>query len=211
MRQAAEQELASRYPEGAARMTVRVRRVGGDVDRTAPIQLDFPQRGRTPEGLTQVQVRAQTSAGRWTKTGWALLDVAHFDSVMTVRGRIGAGEPVDASRLETAWMETTDVRGEPLRATAFRSDAAKGSLVATRILSAGRVLRQSDVRPPYTVDTGASIEMHYTRGRLAFRLSCKTREPGFTGDEIRVYCSDTRTSYRVRLTNEDTARWIETL
>jgi len=212
VRQAAEEELATRFPERADRMAVRVRRLGGTIDEAMPLQLDFPQRGRTPEGPTQVRVRAQTEAGQWTETGWALLDIAHYDSVWTVRSRLRAGDPVRASHLETAWIETTDLRGEPLRADAGPSQGDDAPLIATRILEEGRVVRRTDVRPPYAVDTGASVELHYARGHVAFRLTCKAREPGFAGDAIRLYCPDTRATYRARLADDGhAARWIETL
>jgi len=212
VRQAAEEVLATRFPERADRMAVRVRRLGGDIDGAGPLQLQFPQRGHTPEGPTQVRVRVQTDGGRWTETGWALLDIAHYDSVLTLRSRLRAGDPVRASHLETAWIETTDLRGEPLRTDDRPSEADDAPLIATRILEEGRVVRQTDVRPPYAVDTGASVELYYARGRIAFRLTCKAREPGFAGDAVRVYCPDTRATYRARLADDGrAARWIETL
>ena len=215
VRQAAEQLLAARYPDRAERMQVRVRRTGGSfddrIDGEAALRLDFPGHdGAVPEGLAQVQVQRRV-AGRWQKTGWALLHVAHFDSLVTMRVRVRAGEAVTPEHVGVAWMETTDVHGEPLRAADFRARTAEGRLLTTRLVRAGRVLRRRDVRAPYTVDTGGAVEMHYARGRLAFRLSCKAREPGFADDAIRVYCPGTRTTYRARLTGEHTAHWVETL
>lgn len=209
---AAEHMLASRFPKQAHRMSVRVRRVGGTVDSVGPLRLDVPNRGRIPEGPMQVRVRTKTSAGRWSTTGWALLEVAHFDSVATVRRRIRPGATVTPSDVEMAWMKITDLRGEPLRASTFRALLDEGALVATRLTDRGRVLRRSDVHPPYAADTGTAIKMLYTRGRLSFRLTCNAREPGRPGDAIRVYCPDTRTTYRARLADDGrTARWIETL
>lgn len=209
---AAERMLASRYPERADRMRVRVRRVGGTIDSIDSLRLDVPHRGRIPEGPMQVRVRTTTDAGRGSTTGWALLEVAHFDSVATVQRRIRPGASVTASDVEMAWMETTDLHGEPLRASAFRSMLDDGTLVATRLANRGRILRRSDVRPPYAADTGTSITMLYTRGRLAVRLTCKAREPGRPGDTIRVYCPGARTTYQARLDDDGrTARWIETL
>lgn len=211
VRRAAEQVLAERFPESAGRMEVRVRRTGGHIAGGARLQLDFPQHGDGPEGLTQVQVNERTPAGRWQKTGWALLYVARFDSVVTVPAPIRSGEPVTGAKVEVAWLETTRFRGEPLRPADFRALASEEPLVATRMLRAGRALRRGDVRPPYTADTGGAIEMHYTRGPLAFRLTCKAREPGFAHEAIRLYCPGTRATYRARLTEVGTARWIETL
>lgn len=192
-------------------MKVRVRRIRGSVDDTEPLRLDFPQRRGTPEGVTQVQVQTKDGSGTWTESGWALLHVARYDSVMTVRDRIREGEAVTPSQLETAWIETTDFNGEPMRDSDFRARLADGSLVATQMLRPGQVLRKREVRPPYAADTGTSIDMQYVRGRFILRLACKAREPGFMEKVIRVYCPDTKTTYRARVTGDGTARWIETL
>lgn len=213
VRRAAERELASRFSESAAKMEVRVRRVQSQAlsgDSTAQLRLDFPDREQKPEGTTQVQIQTR-DAGRWADSGWALLEVAHYDSVMTTRSRIRRGKTVTPAHVEAAWVEVTDVNGEPLRASDFRSRVAEGTLVATRLLQAGETLRRGEVRRPHAADTGTAIEMRYTRGRFLLRLACKAREPGGLKEVIRVYCPDTQATYRARITGTSTARWIETL
>ena len=210
VRRAAERALAAQYPQSAPRLDVRVRRTGGTIG-DGPLAVDLPQQRGIPEGLTRVRIRTQAEAGQGRTTGRALLYVAHFDSVMTTRHDIRAGETITAADVETAWVETTDFRGRPLRASDFRALTSGGTLVATRLLAAGQTLRESDVRPPYAASTGAPLTVQYRRGRLVFRLSCQAREPGFANDVIRVYCPSTRTTYRARLTGRTTAAWVETL
>lgn len=211
VRTAATQVLSARYPDGAAHLDVRVRRIRGDLDTTRALRLKFSDSEGTPTGLAQVDLRTRDGEGTWSKTGWALLRVARLDSVVTVQGRVRRGEPIPRSELETAWIATTDLHGEPLRAAEIRTRAAREALVATRHLQSGRVLRKRDVRLPYTTDIGSSIRMHYQQGRLVFRLSCTAREPGSVDEVIRVHCADLNTMYRARITGESTAQWIETL
>lgn len=211
VREAATQVLAARYPESAANLDVRVRRIRGSVDTTKGLRLTFSEREGTPAGPARVDLRTRQPSGAWTETGWALLHVARFDSVVTVQSRMRAGETLSPSQVETAWVETTDLHGEPLRADDFRRRVAEGAVVADRHIQSGRVLRKDDVRLPYTADTGSSIRVHYRRGRLLFQLSCRAREPGLVDDVIRVHCPDMNTMYRARLTGENTAQWVETL
>jgi flagella basal body P-ring formation protein FlgA len=211
VREAALQTLSAQYPESADHFEVRVRRIRGEVAPTEEVRLEFSDREGKPTGLAQVDLRTREAGGNWTKTGWALLRVARLDSVVTLQGRARRGESIPRSDLETAWVETTDLYGEPLQSAAAHTRAARGALVATRHLQSGRVLRARDVRRPYTTDTGSAIRMQYRKGRLVFRLSCTAREPGFVDEVIRVHCSDLNTMYRARVTGEGTAQWVETL
>jgi flagella basal body P-ring formation protein FlgA len=211
VREAAMQVLSTQYPESAAHLEVQVRRIRGGVDPAEEVRLEFSDREGRPTGLAQVDLRTREAGGDWTKAGWALLQVARLDSVVTLQGRARRGETIPRSNLETAWIETTDLHGEPLRADTVHTRAARGALVATRHLRSGRVLRAQDVRRPYTTDTGSAIRVQYQEGRLIFRLSCTAREPGFVDEVIRVHCPDLNTMYRARVTDEGTAQWIETL
>jgi flagella basal body P-ring formation protein FlgA len=210
VRAAAVETLDDHYPDRTG-LEVRVRRVQGGVDPTEALRVEFSEEDGSPTGLAQARLRTRRPDGTWESAGWALLDVARFDSVVTVRSRVEGDEPIPASGLETAWIETTDLRGEPLQVDDARARAHSGRLVATRHLQSGRVLRRQDVRRPHTVDAGSSVRVVYRRGRFAFRLSCTAREPGVVEEAIRVHCPELKTTYRARIINEDAAEWIETL
>ncbi len=211
VRKAASRALSAQYPESADHLKVRVRRVRGTLDPEAGLRLVFPGGEGRPTGLTQVDLRTRGAEGDWTTAGWALLHVARLDSVATLRTRAPRGAPIAPSDLETAWLETSSLHGEPLRADTAHTRAARGALVATRHLQSGRVLRARDVRRPYAADTGSALRVRYQKGRLVFRLSCTAREPGGVDDVIRVHCSGLNTMYRARITSKRTAQWVETL
>jgi len=211
VRAAATQVLADHYSGRTDHLKVRVQRVRGDVDTTKALRVQFSESEGTPTGLAQADIHTRSAGGEWKEAGWALLRVARLDSVVTVQSRVQKGESIPAAELETAWIETTDLYGDPLRAANVQARAHRGRLVAARHLQAGRVLRSRDVRRPYTIDAGSSVRVRYRRGRLAFRLSCTAREPGVVDEVIRVHCSDLNTMYRARITEGNTARWVETL
>lgn len=204
---AAETALAERYPEEAHRLRVRLVRTGGDVSAEA-VRLAFPPDAALPRAHTQVDVLAQGPQG-WTKTGWALLYVAQYDSVVVARRSVGRDEAVAPEDLTIAWVETTRFHGEPLTAAAYR--ALGPAYFARRPLREGRPLRRDDLRPPFAAETGAGVVLHYRRGTLALELPCQAREPGYAGEAVRLYCPETRTTYRARLTAPGHAEWVETL
>ncbi|MCH8962784.1 MAG: flagella basal body P-ring formation protein FlgA, partial [Bacteroidetes bacterium] len=142
---------------------------------------------------------------------WALLYVAHFDSVVIARATMPSGDEVILATASIAWMETTTFRGAPLRPDELRALIQEGALFATRTIREGRVLRHADVRRAYAAETGATVMMRYRRGRLQFDLSCKARQAGHLDDAIRLYSSETGKTYRARLTGPGAAEWIETL
>ncbi len=205
---AAENALAARFPEDAERLRVRVLRTGGDVSAPS-LRVDLPADATVPRGHTQVNVLADTPSG-WQKTGWALLHVAHFDSVVVAWRSVPRDEAVAATDLGIAWLETTTFHGEPMRAADLRAFVTD-QLFAARSLREGRALRRDDLRPPLAVDTGDTVTMQYRRGALAFSIPCHTRAPGAVGDAVRLFAPATGTTYRARLTAPGEAEWIATL
>lgn len=211
VREAAEHLLQQRFPDDAYRLRVRVIRTSRDLENAPSLNLEFPSEGALPHAHTQVRVYEDRALTGGNKIGWALLYVAHFDSVMVARRRMRADEPVTASDVSAVWLETTTFSGEPMRATDFRDMTTSGAVFATRLLRADNALRRSDLRPPYAAETGEAVTMTYQRNGLLLHLPCKAREPGFAGETIRLYSTDTDATYRARLTDAGKATWIETL
>lgn len=206
LRAAVRTVLAERFPADLHRIEVRVERTGGDADRVQQPRVAFRSLDRLPRGSAQVRVYERRQE-RWESVGWALLYVAHFDSVLVADRTVRSGDEVTRRDVRARRVETTRFHGEPLPVAAFDTADA---LFATRHLSEGRTLRRGDIRPPYAADTGQSVTMQYQRGGLQMELRCKAREPGFVGDVIRLYAPDTDAAYRARLVEPGRAEWIET-
>ena len=202
--------LAERFPEDAPRLDVRVLRTSAGLP-TTDVRLVLPAGGALPKGRTQVDVLTRTSGAGWRETGWALLYVAHFDSVVMARTALSRDEAVAPEDVSVAWVETTTFRGEPLRAGAFRRLLADGAVFANRRIPAGRPLRRGDLRLPLAADTGEAVVMRYRRGPVRLEVACQARERGRPGETIRLYCPDTRTNYQAQLTGPGAADWVQTL
>lgn len=209
VREAAVQALSQNFPETASTLQVRVERVGSDLSAASEVRVSFPATDAVPRARTRVDLLERKPEGAWAKTGWAILYVAHFDSVVTAMKGLDADQPISLSDLTYAWVETTRFNGDPLKPSDLRAQV--GEVFATRRIREGDVLRTSDIRPEYIARTGDQLYMRYQRGSLLLNLSCKAREHGFEQDVIRVYSSDTSTMYRARLVAPGVAEWVETL
>ncbi len=211
VRALAEDVLATRYPDDAHRLQIRVKRVEGDWDEAAALRLDFPLEDRLPRGTTQVKLFAGSDETGWQKAGWALLFVHRYDSVVVARAALRSGDEVTADDLSVAWMETTTIRGGLLHPARLRALARAGLMFAARSVGEGRMLRHDTLRPAYAAEIGETVMMHFARSGLQLNLSCKARQAGHIDDEIRLYSADTGKTYRARLTGTGVATWIETL
>ncbi len=210
IREQAERQLFSTFPSGKARLQVRVQQVHVDSLPQGRFELTFPSPGEMPRAHTQVGVMVQRE-GRSEKAGWALLYVAHYDSVLVAASSVESDAELAAPMVNVALLETTRFNGKPLSAAFYRDMAASGPLFATRSLRTGRVLRQRDVRGAYAADAGDPVLMTYRRGPIVLRLTCTAREPGAMGSIIRLHNAKNDTMYRARLNGSGTADWIETL
>lgn len=207
LREAVHDVLEERYASEMHRLEIQIKRTGGDADQVQRPRVEFRSLDGLPRGSAQVRVYRREN-GQWERAGWALLYIAHFDSVLVADRTMRSGDAISRSDVRETWEETTRFRGEPLTASAFDEHR---ELFATRHLREGRTLRSRDVRPAYAADTGESVTVQYRRGALQMELRCKAREPGFVGDVIRVYAPDTDAAYRVRLVEPGFAEWVETL
>ncbi len=210
VRMAAVELFEERFPGLASSLQVRVERVGSKVDGASAVRIRLNHSESIPKGHTQVRLLSQDGGDAWSDAGWALLYVAHFDTIAITQTNIAKNEPVTDGDVTFAWMETTTFRGEPMRPAVFRKLAEAG-LFAARPLRSGESIRIGDVRPAYAVDTGESLTMTYEKNGIALKLTCQAREPGLTGEIIRAYSPDTKATYKVELTGRGTAIWISTL
>jgi flagellar basal body P-ring formation protein FlgA len=206
IQRAAEASLRQAFPEQATHLEVRVTRMSDGLPLEEALEIVWPSAAGIPKARVQANVALAGS-----KVGWALLYVAHYDSVVVSRNRLDMDAELSEGDLTVSWMETTRFHGTPLLARDLRAMRRQGAVYAARLIQADRALRSSDLRPAYAADTGDLVLMDYNRGIVRLRLSCKAREPGAVGDTIRLYAPDTDTNYRARLTAPGQAEWLETL
>lgn len=200
----AERGFVQSYGSAAPHVEIEVVRVTGIAADAASIDIEWP--GDTPQGTTQLRIRDRATGAE----GWALLRIRLMDHVAIPARQLDAGETLDASTIRFELTDLSSVNGRALTQSDFDRLTADHPLEARRRLRADRALRIDDVRGPLAVETGQALTMTYNRGPLVLTLSGTAREPGTVGDVIRIYSSDTRATYRARLTGEGRAEWIET-
>lgn len=198
--------IGRRFPGFASGLQVRVVRMGGELKAAGTLSVRLPRLDGVPSGHTQVRLLSGDQ-----EVGWALLYVAHYDSVAVAQGDLETDRLIGPGDLHFAWLDLTQFRGKPLLRDRFLEMGTEGELYTTRRLRAGDALRAGDLRPPFAAETGSRVVMTYRKGAISLRLSCEAREPGTRGAVVRLYNSDTRTTYKARLTGDGRADWVETL
>ena len=210
---AATQALADAFPEIAHRLTVDVLRL----PNTEPLPTDHAVRvhltrtNGVPRGRVQAEIEARPADGPRQSLGRALLQVAHFDSVMVPLETLRADDAVASDAVVARWVDVTRFSGTPLRAADYRALQREGRLYAARYLRADRTLRAGDLRPAHLVTRGDAVNLQYRRPQFTLTLRGTARDHGYADDIIRVYVPDTGTMYRARITGPGAAAWVETL
>lgn len=210
--EAASEMLAMRFPDVAHHLEVRVIRTSRGINRNKSLRIIWPVSNELPRAHTQVKIEQQThDTPQWIEAGWALLYVAHFDSVALTTRSIARDEQIKDEDLHFAWLETTRFTGEPLTPHVYAALQNEGDLYAHRHLNANRTLRSDHIRPAFDVETSQSVLMTYRRDPVALELTCKARMTGYTGDIIKLFSPVSKKTYRARITGPGTAEWLETL
>jgi len=209
VRSAVESLFKERFPEASNGLDVRIVRMGLTIESASSLRVRLNHSESIPKGHTQVRLMAQND-NAWDDAGWALLYVAHFDSVAIARRDVARGDAVERDDIAFAWMETTTFRGQPLRPGDLRALNAD-DIFAHRPLRSDHAVRLTDLRPSYVADTGQDVTVTYRRNGVELKMACQARESGFLGDVIRAYSPDTKTTYKVVLTGPGTATWKSTL
>lgn len=203
---AAESLLTERPPGTAGYLEPRVLRAPAVPE--GPLRLALLST-EPPRGYTPADVLVPDGAGGWRAVGRATLYVARFDSVAVPFRPLARGDTLLAGDLTPTWLETTRMATLPLLWTDAR--ALPMGAVARRALPAGEPVRAADFVAPDAVAVGDAVDVYYRRNGLELTLRGRARERAALGETLRVYCPDTRATYRVRLVAPGTADWIETL
>lgn len=202
---AAEAALAEAWPEAAEHAEVRVVRLSGAAgDVAPPLRVRFPD-GAPPRGRTSAVVEAAEADGSWARAGWAYLEVAYTGTVAVLTRDLQRGDPISPDAVRPEAVETTDLPD------ALAPNALGDGWTAARSLRAGTVLTARLVEAPAVVEVGDPVQVVYARGAVRVVLAGEARQRGALGDEVRVYCDDTHSTFRVRLTGPGAGVWVRTL
>lgn len=211
IRQAAADQLVRQYSLSASQIEIRIDQLEADLDSRGDLRLTFSDRWETPRGRVQAEISSSNAGDRWTKSGWALLYVSHFDSVIVSREPLRPNDELKPSEIKRVRVDVTQLREQPLTTHRFRDRCTTDPCYLRQYIQEGDIIRRDAVRHRYAVRSGEMVEMTYRRRGITANLRCRARRSGFVGDTVRIACSSTGSMYRVRLTDEGTAEWQETL
>ena len=186
-------------------------RTGGTINERGSLDLIWPERHEMPKALLRVTVQSKDAQTQHVDTGWALLYIAHYDSVLVLNRRIKQDEHVLDTDLSIIWSETTRFHGNPLTPRYYKALASAGTVYANRYIAENRTLKKNDLRNAFDVVTGQQVIMTYIRNGITLELTCKSRNKGFKGDIVKLFSPDTQHMYKARISGPQKADWVETL
>ena len=191
---AAQTALDGVWPDAEVRV---VRLSDAAAQAAPPLRVRFQD--DAPRGRVSAEVMTATASG-WAPAGWAFLEVAVYDSAAVLTADVARGAPVAvrAARVDVTRLDT------PLR-------PPLDGWTARRSLTAGTPLTARLAEPPVAVQARGPLRVRYARGAVRVALDCTSRERGAVGETVRAVCSDTRSTYRVRLTAPGEGDWAGTL
>lgn len=211
IRQTTREHLTRQYSVTDAQIKIRVDQLRAQLPPRQPIRVQLSNRWEVPRGRTRATILTQHADDGWKKSGWALLYVAHYDSVVVSSRPLRPDEEITPDDVDPAWVDVTRLREQPLTPDHYRTLRAKDHCFSRQYIREGEIIRQSATRRPYAARSGDLVMMIYERSGIAAHLRCKARQSGFVGDIVRIACPSTGSLYRAKLTEEGTAEWVETL
>lgn len=118
--------------------------------------------------------------------------------------RITSGNRITDEDLTLSWVE---LRHTDDLITDLSEVSGK---VVRKTLNAGSPIYRSVLSSELKVLAGESLNLLYSRHGLQITMLCEARQSGAAGEEIPIYCKETRKKYVGRITGPGEALWIQT-
>lgn len=211
IRQTAFDQIVSDYSLEPGEISVRIDQVDAPLRKNHDLRLEFSDRWETPRGRVQADILTRKPGNQWTKNGWALLYVSHYDSVVVSRNTLQPDDKLCRGDIKNIRTNVTRLRNAPITSEQFRSQCTDEPCFVRQYVREGNLIRRDAIRHRYAAQAGDMVEMLYQRHGISANLRCRARQSGYVGDVVRISCSSTGSIYRVELTGEGTGEWRETL
>lgn len=115
------------------------------------------------------------------------------------------GEEIREDDLEWRWISIDLNRDQPV--TELKEIEGK---TLRRSLLAGQFITLDKIGKPYLIAAGDEVEMLYKQHGLQVILRCDSRQDGAMGEDIQIYCKETRKKYLARITGTGKTKWLQT-
>ena len=155
------------------------------------------------EEYTRFDVIHQTRAGR--KTSQIQLQVDADQLVVVAISRVQSNETINPDQFELQWKSVRLGRDR------FITDISelKGKSIRRNLLP-GQPVREHEISSPILVTPGQEVALIFSQGSIQLGLSCESRQSGSEGEEVQIYCQETRKKYTAKVIGAGEVQWLRT-
>ncbi len=155
------------------------------------------------EQYTRFNVIHKTRVGRKSTEIQLRIDAEQL--VAVALERIKSRDHLSSNQFDLQW------RSVKLGRDRFVTDIAflEGKSIR-RSLLAGQPVRVHEISSPVLVSPGDEISMIFDNGTIQLGLNCESRQSGSVGEEVQIYCQQTRKKYTAKVIGTGEVQWLRT-
>lgn len=160
-----------------------------------------------PLGALKKYTRFQVSYldDGWPEKAEVQLQVKMQVKVPLLTQRKQRGEEIAPSDLSMNWVSIDLNRDQPVK----NKEALIGKTLRNS-LNAGDFIQPGQIGSSFMVNAGEAVQMIFQQGALQIVLSCESRQDGAEGEEIQVFCKETRQKYLTKILSTGEVQWLQT-
>lgn len=185
------------------RFELEARWIPGSLLQSNPEQIFSVSVDGNIEEYTRFKVHHQTRRGRQVSN--IQLKIKAEQLVPVAIDRIQSNTMLSLADFDLRW---TNVRLGKDRYVAALTEL-NGKSIRRNILP-GQPVLVHEISNPILVSPGDEIRMRYEAGTITLALNCESRQSGAAGEEIQIYCSETRKKYTVEIISTGEVQWLRT-
>ena len=140
-----------------------------------------------------------------TNTQEIQLKIDSIQKLPVSNHRLISGKVLDASDFDWRWVPIALGREHPVRDI----QNLEGKTLR-KMLLAGEPIFSSFISSPFLVNAGDGVELIYEEHGIQIVLSCEARQNGAKGEDIKIYCKETRKNYLGRIERPGVVQWQKT-
>lgn len=155
------------------------------------------------EEHTKFNVLHITRAGR--KTSEIQLRLKTEQYVTVAKDRIRSNTPLNIELFEYQW------RAVKLGKDRFITNIEElNGKTSKRTLLPGQPIRSNEISSVTLITPGEEVAMIFSKGTIQLGLHCESRQSGGEGEEIQIYCQETRKKYTAKILRAGEVQWLRT-
>lgn len=199
----AEATISKHLDEDVVRFDLKARWIPGSVLASEPNDVLSVSLDGSIQKYTRFTVNYSSRAG--TQSADIQLLVETQKLIPVALRRIKSGENVHTTDFELQWTPVELGRDRFIE----QLDELEGKSIRRTIL-AGQPVRAHEVSSPLLVRAGEPVYMNYSDGTISLALQCEARNNGSAGEEIQIYCRETRKKYTTKIIAAGEVKWLRT-